>query len=156
MFGLVDSPVDLTKLTASIQQSEGTGPTQNGRLLPYHDSLGVLTIGYGRNLQDGISQSEANFLLSNDIAISVQEAQAQPWFAAAEQSEPRLRALCEVLFELGLAKFNGFHNAVSALNRADWATASSEFLNSLWHEQVGKRAERLCAMILTGEDQASR
>lgn len=38
------------------------------RQFPYLDSLGIQTIGYGRNLESrGISEPEASYLLSNDI-----------------------------------------------------------------------------------------
>uniref|UniRef100_UPI00398051FD glycoside hydrolase family protein n=1 Tax=Salmonella sp. s60093 TaxID=3159721 RepID=UPI00398051FD len=38
------------------------------RLKPYRESVGVLTIGYGRNLEaNGITEREAGFLLRNDI-----------------------------------------------------------------------------------------
>ena len=37
-------------------------------LKPYRDSVGKLTIGIGRNLDDkGISESEARMLLANDV-----------------------------------------------------------------------------------------
>ena len=42
------------------------------RLRVYYDPLGVPTIGVGRNLRDkGISQTEADFLLGNDILMAV-------------------------------------------------------------------------------------
>lgn len=144
------------KLEASIMAGEGTGPVRNGRLMPYRDSLGNLSLGYGRNIDDnGISAAEAAMLLGNDIDISIATASQQPWFGLVEPCEPRLRAICEILFELGLPRFNGFHDAVAALNAGDWQTAGAEFLNSLWHLQVGKRAERLAAMIQTGKDEVS-
>ena len=42
------------------------------RLTPYRDTVGKLTIGVGRNLDDvGITDAEARFLLENDIARTV-------------------------------------------------------------------------------------
>lgn len=153
MFGLDDSSVDLEKLTSSLKQHEGSGPVLDGRFMPYKDSRGYLTIGYGRCIQlRGISDVEAATLLRNDIAVSVEEAEQQSWFPLVEGCEPRLRALCEIIFNLGLPKFNSFHKAVAALDRADWAEASAEFLDSQWKNQIGQRAEELCAMILTGND----
>ena len=50
------------------KRHEGTGPMQNGRLMPYHDSVGKLTIGYGRNIEDtGVTPEEALYLLQNDL-----------------------------------------------------------------------------------------
>jgi len=53
------------------------------RLKPYRDSVGKLTIGVGRNLDDvGISAEEADVLLANDIAKAQAELkQALPWTA---------------------------------------------------------------------------
>ena len=46
------------------------------RLKPYKDSVGKLTIGYGRNLDDvGISQEEAEILFSADVAQARKEAE---------------------------------------------------------------------------------
>jgi hypothetical protein len=43
------------------------------RLKPYRDTVGKLTIGFGRNLEEkGISQLEAEFLLYQDIEQSIE------------------------------------------------------------------------------------
>jgi hypothetical protein len=94
-------------------------------------------------------------MLDNDISDCLATMQSQSWWRLVRTSEPRSCAICEILFELGLPEFNHFRHAVAALNAGDWGTASSEFLNSVWHRQAGRRAEILCAMILTGEDPKS-
>ena len=38
------------------------------RQYPYTDSLGIVTIGYGRNLESrGLTESEATYLLEQDV-----------------------------------------------------------------------------------------
>ena len=66
------------------------------RLTPYRDSVGKLTIGIGRNLDDlGITLEEAHHLLDNDIAeCTVVVAKCLPWTA----NQPPL--IVEVLTEM--------------------------------------------------------
>jgi lysozyme len=48
------------------------------RIKPYRCTAGKLTIGIGRNLDDcGISQSEANIMLINDIMNCEKQLQAE-------------------------------------------------------------------------------
>lgn len=141
--------VDLLKLTDSINGNESL------RLLPYTDTTGHITIGWGTNLDAGISQAEAAYLRDNRILSAVETAQAQPWWPMVQDCDPRARAFIEILFNMGLAKFNEFTKAISAALQSDWQTCSAELLNSLWAQQVGERAGRLAAMVATGEDPVS-
>jgi lysozyme len=161
MYGLgdPDSPVDMGKLTASLILHEGDkayvyDDDAGQPIVKGYTVVGNPTIGIGRlaTAARGLSPAERQYLLGNDIAVCIAEAQSQSWWGLVNPCEPRCRAIIEILFELGLPEFNNFHLAVAALNAGDWRTASSEFLNSLWCRQVGERAEILCAMILTGED----
>jgi lysozyme len=148
MFGIgdPDCPVDLQKLTASVKQHEGC------RLQLYTDTTGNPSIAYGRNLRNGISHDEADLMLSNDLNRALSQAQAQPWWPHVKDNDARARAFIEIVFNVGIRDLAGFSKALDAAMRDDWSTCSAEFLDSLWHRQVGVRAEVLCAMILTGED----
>ena len=42
-------------------------------LIPYRDTVGVLTIGYGHNLEEGIDQETAEFILRRDLEKHSQE-----------------------------------------------------------------------------------
>jgi len=58
----------MTKLTEQLTRHEGL------RLKPYADTVGKLTIGVGRNLDDvGITEDEALMMLENDIKIARDE-----------------------------------------------------------------------------------
>jgi lysozyme len=119
-------------------------------LRPYKDSVGKLTIGVGRNLDDvGISRAEAMALLANDV----QNARAQleehlPW--AGGLDEIREAALVNMAFNLGIGRLLNFRNFLAALQAGDYKTASAEMMNSLWAKQVGPRAQRLALQIETG------
>jgi len=58
--------MNMQRLQNTLEHHEGL------RLKPYKDSVGKLTIGIGRNLDDvGISKSEALLLLQNDIDVAI-------------------------------------------------------------------------------------
>lgn len=148
MYGtLTDSPVDLAKLTQSIKLHEGL------RLLPYLDTVGKITIGYGRNISDkGISLDEASILLDHDISAVLEQAQSEPWWQNVKGNDVRARACCEIIFNIGIGDFRTFKNAISCLLANDFSGAARNFLDSQWTRQVNGRAVILCRMIETGLD----
>lgn len=122
------------------------------RLMPYRDSVGKLTVGVGRNLEDvGISESEAMMLLSNDIGLARSEAQKLLWFSKLDTV--RQDVIISMIFNLGLPKFLLFKATIQAIEMANWPEVSAHMLDSKWAAQVGKRAEELAQMMVTGEYQ---
>lgn len=121
------------------------------RLKPYKDSVGILTIGVGRNLDDvGISHEEAMALLDHDIVAHVSQLVSEyPWFE--ELDGIRQRALVDLHFNMGSARLAGFRRFLAAMARADYATAGTQLVASKWYEQVGRRGPRIVAMVETGE-----
>lgn len=144
------SPDARAALRAQLRRHEGTGPQRRGRFLPYTDTVGKLTLGYGRNLEDvGLSQTEADFLLDNDIDERVRAlASLFPWFVTLD--EVRQRALVDMAF-MGILKLLGFKKMLNALERGDYETAATEALDSRWAEQVKGRADTVAHMLRTGE-----
>ena len=135
----------MSELVDMLKRHEGV------RLFPYHDSVGKLTIGVGRNLDDsGISMDEAEFMLTNDIHhVQGELRRTYPWFnlmLAARQD-----AVTDLAFNVGIAGFAKFAATIAAIKRADYEGASRHMLASKWAEQVGKRATDLAAMMRTGE-----
>lgn len=123
------------------------------RLKPYRDTVGKLTIGVGRNLDDvGISKEEALYLLENDIQRAIREASkifgSTVWLSL---DEVRQAVIIDMLFNLGKPRFLTFKKFIQAVKEKDFKKASYEMLNSKWAKQVGKRAERLAYMMETGE-----
>jgi len=121
------------------------------RLKPYRDSVGKLTIGVGRNLDDvGISHDEAMTLLANDIDhASAQLRSKLPWTISLD--EVRQAALINMAFNMGIGGLLGFRKFLAALEAGDYKTAAEEMMSSLWYKQVGDRAHRLSVQIETGE-----
>ncbi|ARP89835.1 lysozyme [Bordetella genomosp. 9] len=135
---------DLATLQAELMRDEGE------RLKPYRDTVGKLTIGIGRNLDDvGISHDEALMLLANDIVRAERWLDRNlPWWGSLDGV--RQRVMVNMAFNLG-GRLLTFKNTLAAVQRRDWKAAHDGMLDSLWARQVGQRANRLAHMMLTGE-----
>lgn len=116
------------------------------RLKPYRDSVGKLTIGIGRNLDDvGISGAEADYLLMNDIdAAMFSLGHNIEWWDRLPM--PARRGLANMCFNLGWPRLSGFRKMLAALEAGDFEKAASEALDSRWARQVGERAERIATL----------
>jgi len=121
------------------------------RLKPYRCTADKLTIGYGRNLDDvGISDAEAMFMLRNDISQArVDLIQNHPWIDQLDY--PRQDVLINMVFNLGINRFNGFKNAIAAARVGDFDLCAKEMLDSRWANQVGERANELARQMVRGE-----
>lgn len=132
------------KLTEELIRDEGLV------LKPYKDTVGKLTIGVGRNLDDvGISKEEAKFLLKNDINNVVRDVSYHfPWVFSL--SDARIRGVLNMAFNLGIARLSGFTKLLTALKNKDWDAAYKEALDSKWANQVGSRAVRIAEIFRDG------
>lgn len=128
-------------LTEELTRDEGV------MLKPYRDSVNVLTIGIGRNLDNGISEAEAEFLLSNDIETAVRELdRVFPWWG--EMPDPAQRGLVNMAFNLGLPRLSNFVAMLDHLKAGRYHAAAGEALDSKWAtKQVGPRAERIADLF---------
>ena len=120
------------------------------KLKPYRDSVGKLTIGVGRNLEDnGISYDEAMFLLRNDIERA--EKDLKKIFINFNDYDENVRmVLIDMMFNLGFRKFMTFKKFIEAIKQGDLEKAAKEMLDSRWAKQVKKRAERDVKLLLSG------
>ena len=120
------------------------------RLKPYRCTAGKLTIGIGRNLDDvGITENEARYLLKNDLQRShIDCLNAFGWYAGLD--ETRQGVICEMCFNLGLARLKGFKKMLTAVETGNYALAAQEMLASQWAKQVGQRARTLADIMKRG------
>ena len=124
------------------------------RLKPYRDTVGKLTIGVGRNLDDvGITRAEAFFLLANDIEAVTGQLEKYGWYKLLDPV--RQKVIVDMAFNLGMAGLLKFQKMITAIGCMDYGGAADEMLDSRWARQVGKRAQRLAEMMRTGEDYAN-
>ena len=121
-------------------------------LKAYKDTVGKITIGVGRNLDDvGISGEEAMILLKNDIQRIVDQLDEKlDWWR--ELDAVRQRALISMGFNLGIYGLLKFEKTLNALKNKRWVEASDEMMDSKWASQVGRRAEMLSQIMLTGNE----
>lgn len=119
------------------------------RSVPYRDSVGILTVGVGRNLEKGLHPDEIALLLRNDIAEADRAARAVfPPFETL--SETRKAVLVNMAFNLGQARLAGFVNTLKAIADGRFDDAAEGMLNSKWAVQVGARAKRLAQEMREG------
>ena len=147
----------MENLIEMLKRHEGEVVT-NGRHLIYKCSAGHWTIGIGRNVDIngglGLSDEEVDFLLEQDIERVIKELSIEfGWFA--DLDDVRRDAMIDISFNLGATILRKFVLALDAMERADYQTASKEFLNSNWSRQVKGRSIELAHMIATGEYQES-
>lgn len=137
--------MDVTKLRADLERDEGI------RLKPYRDTVGVLTIGIGRNLEgNGITREEALYLLDNDIVRVCRLLDAAlPWWRTLD--DVRARAVANMAFQLGVHGLMGFRKMLGALQQGFWQAAAEEALDSTWAKQTPARAHRIAEMLRNGE-----
>ena len=136
---------DITSLEDQLIDHEGL------ELKPYRCTAEKLTIGVGRNIEDrGITEDEARYLLKNDIKI-VEDELLEKKPVVAGLDSVRQRVLVDMGFNLGIPTLLKFQNMWAAIEEEDFQTAADEAMDSRWAKQVGRRAERLCQAMATGE-----
>ena len=135
---------DMDKMIEQLVDHEGL------ELHPYEDSLGILTIGVGRNLEErGISEDEAFYLLGNDIEIIWDELIKQHPIVE-DLDDQRQMILLDMAFNMGVPRLGKFKKMWAAIEDGDMIEASKQALDYRWADQVGRRAERLAERLTSG------
>ena len=131
------------------------------RLRPYKCSAGHLTIGVGHRItandraasSDSLSLEAVGMLLTRDIATALGAAFRIFGREAFEaMTDARQRAVVNMIFNLGEARFAGFRRMIAAIKEHRWKDAAAECLDSAYARQVGKRALRVSEALRTGAD----
>jgi len=156
---------DYSKLLDKLIEHEGMV------LTVYQDSLGIDTIGIGRNLEDrgiskeeldhmdipnmdviyehGINENDARYLAKNDVQIVEKELlAAHP--CVAELDAVRQLVLVDMAFNMGVPRLRKFKKMWAAVHEKDFPTAAKEMLDSRWANQVKSRSVKLANMMHTG------
>ena len=121
------------------------------RKFPYKDSVGVQTIGYGCALDTGWPETFAAAVCKLQVEDAETECMELDFW---NDLDPLRRSvLIEMVFNLGIDRFLGFHRMLAAVKAKDWTAAANEMLASRWAQQVGGRANRLARIMESGADQ---
>lgn len=138
----------------TIQEYEGL------RLRAYEDTVGILTIGYGCNLEavtsgqlasvgiklvevvrgKAITKEQAEKLFDIQLAAIVEEIEnsAIPYYDQPEIIKEIIRNLC---FNMGVAGVLKFKRTLVAIKNGDYALAADHLEDSKWYGQVGRRSK---------------
>ena len=113
-------------------------------LKPYLCSSGKLTIGYGHNLEEGISEPIAEAIFNEDLRVAINDVLDIFSNNKGEYqlvlSGNRYIALVDMMFNLGKSRFLTFKKMIQAIKEKDWDKAADELLDSKYANQVGQRA----------------
>ena len=129
------------------------------RLDVYKDTLGINTIGIGRNLDypsieyvysDGITEADAVYLAQNDVQIVEEElVRAHP--CVEELDAVRQLVLVDMAFNLGVPRLSKFKKMWAAIHENKFDVAAKEMLDSRWANQVKSRSTKLAHAMHHGE-----
>lgn len=116
----------------------------------YSDSLGFASIGWGFLIDprrgEGMPKQVGEYWLQYNLR-QITASLMDRWPPFSAQPLDVQEALTEMAYQLGVDGVLGFRLMLGALERGDRHTAATEALDSGWHEQTPKRAERVAAQL---------
>ena len=141
-------------------------------LTVYQDTLGIDTIGIGRNLEDrgitkeeldwmdipnmdavyeyGITEADAMHLAKNDVQIVEEElVRAHP--CVDKLDAVRQLVLVDMAFNMGVPRLSKFKKMWAAIYENKFDIAAKEMLDSRWAVQVKSRSTKLAHAMHHGE-----
>ncbi len=114
------------------------------RGMPYKDSLGFWTVGYGTKLP--ITEAEGELLLRHRLEKMTDRLKERvPYFD--DLPEEIKGVLLDMAYNLGVDGLLRFKRMWAAIERRDWEKMALEMQNSLWYRQVGERAVELVSAV---------
>lgn len=146
----------MSDLKTLLKEYEGTKEYQanlkyfrNGKFYPYADSLGCSTIGYGHLIQagedfsTGITESEADKLLSRDLAKTIMQVQTLGLNLPDDWND----FIIIMTFQLGIGGVKKFRKMLAALKAHDYLEAIKQAKCSLWYRQTPNRVNSMIAVL---------
>jgi len=121
--------------------------TEEGfRARAYRDTEGHTTIGYGWNIDAGITPKAAAALLQAQLQELHETLSAYDWYA---HLDPVRQGVClDIAFNDGLHGLLAFPRMIAALSRGDWLAAQSEC--HVQNPELQERYNTLAKILLTG------
>ena len=130
-------------------------------IVPYTDSRGYLTIGYGiciDSFKGGLTLEECETLLKMRIDKMVAEINRDKHLSPIYKkcNTYRKAVLINMAFNMGLGTYGsndgllGFKNTLAYIKAGDYEQASVNMLQSLWAKQVKGRANELAKIMKNG------
>lgn len=121
--------------------------TEEGfRAIKYTDTQGHLSIGYGFNVDAGISVFAATALLEAQAHERHVHLLALQWYA---QLDPVRQSVClDIAYNTGTTGLLKFPHMIAALAKGDWVAAAAECKVS--NPELAVRYAALAQLLLTG------
>jgi len=136
---------------------------------PYDDTVGVSTVGYGRNLKANpitpeewkaiggerdltekpLTKKEALVLYKNDVARA--ETAVATLYADAKLNDVRKNVLIDMAFNLGENGLKSLTSLKEAIDKEDWSLAADKMEGYKWYKQVGTRGKTLVNQMRKGK-----
>ena len=114
----------------------------------YRDTVGKQTIGYGFNVDAGISEYAAEALLV--AQTEERETELKEYWWAVGLDDVRMSVIVEIAFNSGISSLLHFPKMLAAVGAKDWETAKAELLDSDAARQLPGRYANLAEIMLTG------
>lgn len=112
----------------------------------YKCSEDKLTIGYGFNVEAGVSRRVAEAILREQVAEKKDELIDAGVFVRIHNTTAQ-DVLTNMAFQMGVRGLLKFKNCLRALEAEDYNKAADEMLDSRWAKQTPNRAEKLSDII---------
>lgn len=121
--------------------------TEEGfRSTVYRDTEGHQTIGYGLNLDAGMSQRVAVAVLQAQLEELHEALSKYPWYAPIDSV--RQSVLLDMAFNDGVTGLLHFPHMLAAICRQDWTSAAAEC--HVENPELAGRYEKLAQLLLIG------
>ena len=132
------------RMRAFLEKEEGF------RARPYRCTAGALTVGYGTNLDAGITRRQAEALMAVEIEEAILPVLRKnlPWFDTL--NEVRQTVLISMAYQMGTKGLLGFKTTLRLIEQKQYADAAKQMLSSKWATQTPPRAKRQAEMMRTG------
>jgi len=116
------------------------------RALPYKDSKGLTTVGYGFCVDRGITKRCAAALLREEIAEAHDTLSTYPWYKGLD---PARQSVClDIAINDGLHGLLGFVSMIHFLTLQNWEQAAVECHVS--NPELASRYQTLAQVLRTG------
>jgi lysozyme len=116
---------------------------------PYRDSVGVLTVGYGWNLESDPMYREAAEVQLKCKLLELEQRLLSLYDWYPNLSQCRKDVVLNMCYNLGLEGFGKFRQTIYYIARSRFEEAAAEMLRSKWAEQVGNRSRTLSEHMRT-------
>ena len=125
----------------------------------YKDHLGYKTLGvghliteddpeYGHSIGTKVSEARVKQCFENDLNTAVSECSIMFGQSIWNTFPMEVKEICvNMMFNLGRPRFSKFKKTINYLEEHNWKAAGKEARDSVWYNQVGDRAERLCTRL---------